>query len=140
MIDPEILQAYYHSYHGRYANPIMKCLDDHLPGDTPGTDWAAYYGEFCDAVNAFTGKPTPPPKPPEPPFEWKPHYRERLRFFIRRLTAGLDPSQEMIDAWLDGESEDLQEWVANRIPDWALGISVIEAAEKIVIEGVKDGR
>ena len=137
MIDPDALILYYQCYHGRYDDPVLKFAQDYPPIDVSTDSLRQYLDEISAAVEAFTGKQEPPPKPPEPPFEWNSAYRKRFRVALASF-VGQKPPTELVDDWLDENSNDLQEWVASRIPPWALAISVVEAAEKIVIEGVRE--
>jgi hypothetical protein len=72
----------------------------------------------------------------------------RVRF-LEALTAlckpGEDPSEELVDKWLDPNFDDrheltLQDWMACHTPfEWAMGIALIEAAQVLAADGVVEG-
>lgn len=61
--------------------------------------------------------------------------RWRFRETISLLCAGYYPRKEIVDAWLDSDDEELQQWcVANAGLTYLTGISIIEAAQMLVEE------
>jgi hypothetical protein len=134
MIGPDELILYYQCYHGRYDDPILKFAQDYPPIDVSTESWRQYLTELSAAVTAFTGKAA---NPASKIFRWTPRRKVWFATVIKRLCEAYPPD-DLVESWLNENDNDLQEWVASRLPFWMLGISVVEAAEKIVIEACRE--
>lgn len=55
-------------------------------------------------------------------------YLQRFSEAMTLLCNGNQPSEELLQAWLDDESEALQDFAATYGPSWAQGIGLIDAA------------
>lgn len=67
-------------------------------------------------------------------------YLARFRHALAVLCGGVAPPEEMCADWLNSDDEALQTWaVNNTVMDWAMGITVVEAAMKLADEPDEGG-
>jgi hypothetical protein len=59
-------------------------------------------------------------------------YIDRMMDALALLCGGKTPAREMVEAWEEHASEELQDWaVCNVVAPWATGIGTIEAAQAL---------
>jgi hypothetical protein len=81
-------------------------------------------------IKLSAAKRATPAKPAKPALSTNTRYIDRVVEALTLLCAGAIPPREMVVAWEDDSSEELQSWAINHVATpWGTGIGTIEAAQ-----------
>ncbi|WP_294636584.1 hypothetical protein [uncultured Aquabacterium sp.] len=92
---------------------------------------------------ALTAVPTPPAQQvSEPevviPDDGPSTYEQRFTEAVA-LICGAEPPPELVEAWIAGEDEALQQWVGGYAPGWVQNIAVLDAAHQLANQPTEGG-